>query len=200
MTTLVSGAYPTVEALADYLSIETADHEETLVIACNAASRDVDAHCNQRFWNQGTVTHTYRPFTARTLKIDAFSAITTVKHDSADNGTFDVTWTSTDYQLEPANIITNLPYAYRRIDAVGTRTFPCSGWRRRVQVVGTGGWSAVPSQVQQASLIQAARLFTRHDSPHGVVGGFDIGPIRVSTITDPDVLLLLADFVVPVQS
>ena len=45
-----------------------------------------------------------------------------------------------------------------------------------------------------ATLIQAARLFKRKESPEGVLGGNDFGIVRVGTRVDPDVEMLLAPY------
>jgi hypothetical protein len=75
-----------------------------------------------------------------------------------------------------------------------------SGWlpsSGRLQVTALWGWPAVPDEIEQATALYAARLYRRKDSPQGVIGGGDFGPVRVSRI-DPDVEALIAPFVIPI--
>lgn len=72
-----------------------------------------------------------------------------------------------------------------------------AGWLTRldrVQITARWGWPEVPAAVTQATFIKAARLFQRKDSPQGVAGFGEFGPIRVSTREDPDICQLLMDY------
>ncbi len=62
------------------------------------------------------------------------------------------------------------------------------------QVTGLTGWTAVPTSVKQATVITAARIFKRLDSPLGVAGFGDMGVMRVGRGLDPDVQQLVQDF------
>jgi hypothetical protein len=48
----------------------------------------------------------------------------------------------------------------------------------------------------QATLIQAARLYRRKDSPEGVTGSAEWGVVRLPRI-DPDVSALIKDLTLP---
>jgi len=63
----------------------------------------------------------------------------------------------------------------------------------RVQVSADWGWPATPAAVEQACLIQAARIFKRKDSPEGILGSAEWGAVRVSRV-DPDVDAMLAPY------
>lgn len=65
-----------------------------------------------------------------------------------------------------------------------------------IQVTAKWGWPAVPSQVEMATRLLAARLYRRKDSPQGVIVSADWGAARVSR-TDPDVFALIQDLSVP---
>lgn len=74
---------------------------------------------------------------------------------------------------------------------------PSGVWSERlVRVTAVWGWPAVPDDIAQACLIQAARLFRRKASPEGVAGSADWGVIRVSRV-DPDVEALIGPYVLP---
>ncbi|MDX2921298.1 hypothetical protein PV370_25695, partial [Streptomyces sp. NE06-03C] len=65
-----------------------------------------------------------------------------------------------------------------------------------VQVTARWGWPAVPDEIVQATLIQAARLYKRKDSPEGVTGSAEWGVVRLSR-RDPDVWALIEHYVLP---
>jgi len=56
-----------------------------------------------------------------------------------------------------------------------------------------GEWVPVPwpAHVEEAVLIQTARLYKRRNSPEGVAGFGDLGVVRISTL-DPEVETLLS--------
>ncbi len=57
------------------------------------------------------------------------------------------------------------------------------------------GWSAVPSTIKNACLLQASRYYARRTSPLGVAGFGDMGTaIRLRAVLDPDVEMMLNDF------
>lgn len=196
---LVLKAYTTLAALKSYLGISVATYDAQLTSALNAASRAIDNYCGRRFWLDGSLTT--RTFTATdpTL-LDIPDGIGTtaglvVKTDTAADGTFTTTWGAGDYQLLPVNAPHAFPEAepWTQIQAVGALTFPTGTATRtqRVQVTAKWGWPAVPDPVIQACLIKASRLFHRKDSPQGVAGFGDFGPVRLSRSEDGDVEALL---------
>lgn len=65
-----------------------------------------------------------------------------------------------------------------------------------VRVTARWGWPTMPSEVEYATRILAARLYRRKDSPQGVIASADWGSMRVSR-TDPDVQALIAHLVLP---
>lgn len=73
--------------------------------------------------------------------------------------------------------------------------WPCGG-AQRVRVTARWGWPAVPDDVVQACLIQAARLYRRKDSPEGVMGSTEWGVVRVTRV-DPDAKALLDPLCLP---
>lgn len=65
-----------------------------------------------------------------------------------------------------------------------------------VQVTARWGWPTIPSQIEMAARLLAARLYRRKDSPQGVITSADWGAVRVSR-TDPDIHALLFPFMAP---
>lgn len=198
----LSDAYITVEDLTTHLtsmSGPTGTNIESLERAINAGSRMIDQHCRRRFYADTVATaRSYRPEDSRLVWTHDISTTTdlAVSTDTTDNGTFDTDWTSSDWELDPINALSGSGEAwpYTGIRAVSSRTFPCTGRRSRVEVTAKWGWpSGPPANVVEACLIMSARLFRRRQSPEGVVGFGEFGPVRLQR-TDPDVAALLMPY------
>jgi hypothetical protein len=164
-----------------------------LELAIETASRQIDDHCERVFYSS-SATRYYVPRDSFVCETDDIVSITTLKSSSAADGVYDVTWTSSDYQTEPINgVAGGIVSPVTQLRAVGDYLWPRSGEEVTVQVVGTFGWSAVPTAIKYATILLSSRLFKRMDSPLGVAGIGDIGVIRVSRI-DPDIDALIAPF------
>ena len=189
----ITNGYCSLTELKASLRITDNVDDDLLELAIESASREIDAACERQFYSSTTS----RIFTARdsyVCEIDDLTSVTSIKTSSAADGTFDVTWASTDYQLEPLNgLAGGIATPYTSIRAVGDYTFPLSGGEATVQVTGTFGFDAAPTAIKQATVIMASRIFKRNDSPLGVAGFGDLGAIRVSRL-DSDVEALIAPF------
>jgi hypothetical protein len=198
----ITNGYATRNQVKAALRIGTADTiDDDLIDNCvGAASRLIDGYCNRRFWSTGTATRVYQAEDSFYCSIDdiAGTAIT-LRTSSFADGNFDVTWTATDYQLEPLNgNLDGLTWSYDKIRAIGDYLFPTVnanyGEQALVQVTAVFGWPAIPEPVTQATIIQASRIFKRYDSPLGVAGFGDLGAIRVSRYLDPDMAQLVEPY------
>lgn len=168
--------------------------DDTLLdVAGSAASDLIDRHCERTFGTVSTSRY-FAPSDGLLCQVDdlAGTAISVYTSTSA-NGTYDVTWATTDYQLEPVTT-SGITAPFTRIRAVGNYLFPDAYGETTVKVTGVFGWPEVPPSIIQAAVIQASRLFKRLDSPLGVAGVSDIGVMRVSRGLDPDVAQLVAPF------
>ncbi|HCT81756.1 MAG TPA: hypothetical protein DGT23_35285 [Micromonosporaceae bacterium] len=170
--------------------------------AINAASRAIDRFCGRKFYLEAAVgIRVYRPKEPDIAWVDDIGTTTglVIKTDTDGDGTWTTTWQSDDYQLEPLNAdvvgagSTVQPYAWWRIVAIDTETFPVSENRVTLQVTARFGWSAVPDDVTEACLLKAAGLYKRKDSPQGIAGFDGFGAVRV-TRSDPDVVSLLRPY------
>lgn len=200
----ITNGYATRAQVKAALRIGTADTADDTLIdnATEAASRLIDGYCNRQFWAYSSATT--RIFQANNSFVcdidDVYStASLVVKTDPDADGTFDVTFAVTDYQLEPLNgYLDGLEWSFDRLRAVGDYIFPNVnanfGEQALVQVTALYGWAAVPSPIAQATIIQASRLFKRLDSPLGVAGFGDLGAIRVSRFLDPDMAQLVEPY------
>jgi hypothetical protein len=172
-------------------SADTID-DALLETSIEAASRQLDGYCERVFYSTSG-TRVFVPNDSYVVETDDIVSITTLMTSSDGDG-FDITWATTDYQLEPLNgraggIVT----PFTQIRAIDDYLFPVFGGEATVRVVGTFGWSAVPIAIKQATLMLAQRQFKRYDSPLGVTGFGELGVIRVIRI-DPDVQALVSPF------
>ena len=200
---MINQGYATRNQVKAALRIGTADTlDDDLIDNCvGAASRLIDGYCNRRFWQTGTAeARVYQAEDSFYCSIDdiAGTALTLRSSTQAD-GTFDLTWKVSDYQLEPLNgNLDGLTWSYDKIRAVGDYLFPTVnanyGEQALVQVTAVFGWPSVPEPVTQATIIQASRIFKRYDSPLGVAGFGDLGAIRVSRFLDPDMAQLVEPY------
>ena len=195
----LTNPYCSLAELKAALRITDSVDDDLLELSINGASRQIDGYCERVFYSTSD-TRVYTPQTSLICEIDDLVSITSLKTSSIYGANFDVTWSATDYQLEPLNGLaggTTTPYT--RIRAIGNYLFaklPAwgGGEGATVQVVGTFGYSAVPDAVKQACVLLAMRQFKRYDSPLGVAGFGDIGVVRVSRV-DPDIASLLEPYV-----
>lgn len=190
----IYNGYCTLAQLKASLRITDSVDDDLLELAIEAASRQIDSYCERVFYNQ-TTTRIFAPLDSYLLPIDDMQAISSLKTSSKADGTFDTTWQSTDYQLEPLNQkLGGDPWPYTQIRAVGNYLFPTYNQEATVQITATWGFYSTPTMVKQATVLLASRLFKRNDSPLGVAGFGDIGVMRVSRV-DPDVAALLEPYV-----
>ena len=199
----ITNGYATRNQVKAALRIGVGDTlDDELIDNCvGAASRLIDGYCNRQFWSVGSATtRVYSAENEFYCNIDdiAGTAIT-LRTSGATDGTFDVTWSTTDYQLEPLNgRLDGLQWSYDKIRAVGDYLFPTLnanyGSQALVQLTAVFGWPSVPEPVTQATIIQASRIFKRYDSPLGVAGFGDLGAIRVSRFLDPDMAQLVEPY------
>ena len=199
----INQGYATRNQVKAALRIGTADTlDDDLIDNCvGAASRLIDGYCNRRFWQTGTAeARVYQAEDSFYCSIDDIAGTAlTLKTSTQADGTFDLTWSRSDYQLEPLNgNLDGLTWSYDKIRAVGDYLFPTVnanyGEQALVQVTAIFGWPSVPEPVTQATIIQASRIFKRYDSPLGVAGFGDLGAIRVSRFLDPDMAQLVEPY------
>ena len=194
----ITNGYCTLAELKAALRVQDAIDDALLELAIESASREIDGYCERMFYST-SATRVYAPTDVYTMTTDDIVSVTTLK-SSSDGVTYDTTWTTSDYQLEPLNgVAGGLVTPYTRIRAVGNYLLPA--WatgtiynlEASMQVTGVFGWAAVPTAIRQATVILAMRLFKRLDSPLGVTGFGDMGVMRVGRF-DPDVESLVGPF------
>ena len=199
----ITNGYATRNQVKAALRISVGDTlDDDLIDNCvGAASRLIDGYCNRKFWQSGTAeARVFQAEDSFYCSIDDIAGTAlTLKSSTQADGTFDLTWKVSDYQLEPLNgNLDGLTWSYDKIRAVGDYLFPTVnanyGEQALVQVTAVFGWPSVPEPITQATIIQASRIFKRYDSPLGVAGFGDLGAIRVSRFLDPDMAQLVEPY------
>lgn len=172
--------------------------DSVLEAVIEAASRAIDYVCGRRIYT-ATETRTYTAEYGDLLFIDDLVSLTTLKTDESGDGTYELTWSSTDYLLEPANAqvpaANKEPYTQIRVNPHrGIYSFP-TGIYNGVQIAGSFGYAATtPDLVNEACLLIASRFNRRKDAPFGVVGAGELGQMMVIASKDPDVQLCLSGY------
>src|SRR4051812_23514605 len=99
-------AYVTAAEMRAWVGVPDSEAQPLLDAAVTAAGQLVDDWCGQQF-NQTTATaRVFAPGGWQCLHLPPPSRISTttslvVKSDAGGDGTFETTWATTDYQLEP---------------------------------------------------------------------------------------------------
>lgn len=192
--------YTTTALLKAHLRVTDTDDDTALAAAVTSASRAIDYECNRQFGVTTAQARYYSPdcqllLDGRpALAVDDIQTTTSlaVVTDLANDGLFSTTLTlGTDFELWPYNAaLEGKPWTHLVLKNTSSQYFP---WLdRSVKVTALFGWTAVPSVVASAALIQAARFFVRRDSAYGVAGSPALGSeVRLLARLDPDVALLL---------
>jgi hypothetical protein len=189
--------YCSLEELKSRFGLDADDTTEDfeLATAIDACSRWIDEHCDRHFW-RAAATRTFVAEGPYECDIDDLVSVTALKTDSAGDGTFETTWSASDYRLSPHNVGYAETKPYTRIAAVGSVTFPylCSRGARddRVQVEGVFGWPSIPAAVKQACLIVSAETYKSKDTFRGQGGFGEFGPVVLQR--NPQSLTLLAPY------
>jgi hypothetical protein len=193
----ITNGYCSLADLKAALRVQDSIDDSLLELAIESASREIDGYCERVFYST-TGTRVYAPTNVFTVTTDDIISVTTLK-SSSDGVTYDITWATSDYQLEPLNgVAGGLVTPFTRIRATGNYLMPSFSvgtfyeLEALIQVVGVFGWSAVPAAIRQATVILAMRLFKRLDAPLGMISN-DLGSMRVGRF-DPDVEALVAPF------
>jgi len=182
-----------VKAASASVAAHGTANDSVLERCIEAASRGVDQYTHRRFYTDGTAeVRVYAATNCEWVDIDDLASDTfTLKTSTTLLRSYDVTWSSDDYQAEPLNRnVGGAPVPITRLRAIGAYSFTPSHIST-VQVTGTFGYAtAVPTEVTEATILLSLRRFARLQSPTGVQSG-EFGPVYISRRTDPDVAATL---------
>lgn len=177
----ITNGYLTLARFKDEYGIASTntDRDEEIERAIEAASRAIDDHVGDKFWLDDpakAVKFRLHPDDDPYVLFVPWIANTTglkVETDDNADGTFETSWTlDDDFDLEPDLRPNSEPY--ERIVAIGTKTFPRSRRRKQIRVTAQWGWPSVPKAVEQACLLQAAKLVEVGGHTGGRVAAMDV--------------------------
>lgn len=174
--------------------------DSALTNALAVASRGVEKVCRRQFNQAASATaRIFYPCQQWLAEVDDISTTSglIIATDSGNDGTYETTWASTDYQLEPLNGVVEgeSGWPYWKIRAVSGKVFPTLttlAARAPLQVTAQWGWSAVPSPIKEACLAVAEETFKLKDAPYGVIGAAEFGAIRVRA--NPMAMAMIAPY------
>ena len=191
----ITNGYCTLAEVKAALRLTDNVDDSLIENAIEGASRRIDGVTGRWFYKTASTAVSQYPVDSYNVSVqDMANTSIIVKTDDDGNGTFENTWTQgVDYQLEPLNAGLN-GRPYRRIVAIGGKTFPLqyNPDPALVQVTAEWGWQAVPDDVREAAVLLSIRGFARYNAALGVVGFADMA-IQVRAV-DPDVRDLLAPY------
>jgi hypothetical protein len=188
--------YVSASELREYISRSTETIDDTFLgFDATAASRAVDSHTHRQFGNTDAAqARVYEAHWNRrrgrwvAIIDDVMVNPSTVLNDDDD--------ALTDFTLLPRNaqhkgkpweaLMINPSSAVQPTGAERLLTITADPW----------GWTAVPTSVKEATLIQGNRLHARRFSPYGIAGSPDQGSeLRLLARVDPDVAVTLRGLV-----
>lgn len=155
------------------------------------ASRAIDAICRQPagYFAAASATKLFDVPVggAARVWVPPLQSITTLKTDEDGDGTYEVTWATTDYRLYP---LAGPPYTEIRVNAeAGRYRFPPGD--ARLQIVGPWGETAsgAPLPIQKATRLLAWRWNKRVNTPEGIAQGS--ATMMAMGEQDPDIMSIL---------
>lgn len=194
----ITNGYATLAEVKQAARIPDDIDDQLLELSIESASREIDSYTERVFFSFGTDTRVYVPRRSNLVETDDIISVTTLKTSSDGDGVFDLTFTESDFQLEPLNgLAGGIETPFTHVRAVGDFFFPVfqprdipSG-RATVQITGVFGFAAIPIAIKQATVLASLRAFKRYESPTGVLGFSDMGVVRIGARLDPDVQRLI---------
>lgn len=177
--------YTTLSAAKTYLRVSDTDDDVQLAMYITSSSRAIDKFCGRQF---GAVAAPetreyegrYDPTIGRTVyEIDDLMDVDDLTVIDGDANVVD------DYELWPLNAPQKgRPYTQIRV----------AGRTGRLLLDALWGWTAIPTEATNGTLIQVSRFAARRDSPYGIAGSpSDGSELRLLSKLDPDVMVLLDD-------
>lgn len=187
------GDYVSAADFKSYAQITNADSDAQIAFAVTAASRAVDEHCNRQFGKVSapearTYTAVWDQSRGRYVVTidDLMTVVGLTVAVAAGSITLHTLW--------PFNAAAKGEPWTKLIVNDDSAIYPPRD-EGAVTITASWGWTAVPTPVKQAALLQAARLFKRQDAPFGVAGSVELGSeVRLLAKVDPDVAVALAPY------
>jgi hypothetical protein len=169
----ITNGYATLDEVKRELRLTTTADDPRIERAIEAASRAIDNSTSRQFFTQAATT-VWRSW-GTTVWFDDAQAVTLVR-ESTDQ----TSWTT----VPTTSYVTNPRLPLRKL-----RKTTGADWSEFVEITATYGNTTIPTEIHQATIIYAVRLFKRSDTPEGVLVG-DFGAARLGRM-DPDVKALV---------
>lgn len=185
--------YATVAQASEYIRLRDDEDDAQLSLAIGMASRAIDRECLRQFGNTGTAqARKYRPRwsgsrNAWVVRMDDVQDVTgfALALDTTYDGTFATAVTTS--LLQPDNAVLD-GKVYERVVFTLPTGIRLTSATQGARVTAIFGWSAIPSAITEACLLQVSRLHMRRDAPFGVAGSPENGSeLRLLAKLDPDV-------------
>lgn len=190
----IANGYATLAQIKAAAHISDNVDNDLLEMAIESASRQIDVACDRQFYQLGPSARVFVADSETVVNIDDAVSISAVAVDEDGNGSF-ASVAATEYQTEPLNgRMAGMAWPITRLRAIQDHDWPTIGRQALVRVTATWGWPSVPTDIVQATIVQALRLWKRPDTPLGVAGFGDIGAIRLAAGLDPDVQQILEPY------
>jgi len=177
LETALGRLYCPIRAIKSRLNITHDNSDYELHSACFAVSRWIEQHCERAFYRTLAQARTFVPDDCYTLRLPEFCDLvtaTTIKTDTAGDGSYATTLSAADYELLPRNPLAapeQLPYTeIHRLGGTWPETWTSGSRRATIQVTGVWGWPKVPHAVRQAAAIIVADTYKLKDAPFGIEG------------------------------
>jgi hypothetical protein len=178
--------YAAPSDLAKYISDDTSEDDPLYAMYISTSSRAVDDFCMRQFGK--TDAPEQRQYSAEWSRYEC-TYMTEIDdlQDPTGLAILDRNGNAvTDYTLLPRNaILKGKPYERIATTVGGLLDITADSW----------GWLSVPLAAKNATLLQAARLAKRKDSPFGVAGSPSMGSeLRLLAVLDPDLRTSLSAY------
>lgn len=200
---IVNG-YIALSEIKTYLGLSGSGQDDNLENAIEAASREIDAICGRFFYQTTSGDKYFTPISEYEIELPDISTATglAVYTDTTDNGTHDTTLTiNTDFITKPfdsGDEVGGIQYhPITNITILNTRSSERFNPSiiKNIKITAKWGWETVPQSIEQATFLQATRLFKRKDSPFSVYGNPETGTAELFSKFDPDGLKLIKAYI-----
>lgn len=184
--------YVTGDEFAAYVRVDDTIDDDQIAVWITAASRAVDKFANRQFGKVAVAES--RTFSDMWCDVRAGVTYYVLSIDDLMS-TVGMTIAGTAYADTGAVLLPrDAPTRGRPYTSLRFSTDPrVSGSYPEIAVSALWGWTAVPAQVVNATLMQANRYASRRESPYGIAGSPDAGSeLRLLARLDPDVAVSLA--------